>query len=230
MVSLVTDNLISRTKRLEILDEVTSTKDKYYMFNSGGVEVETGEFLHALVKLYKPRHVIETGTHLGISSMYMAQAMDENDKGHITTMEVLPEFKEWAEELWEDLELNHRIDCILESSLEVPMDKLPKEVDIAFLDSEPQFRFDEFKRFWDLVVPGGLIVIHDLHRNLGNHGDTYHDLHNWPYGDWWPKLGKYFQDLDVQVLYANNPRGMTIFQKAHPKDDHRRFLLGEIKE
>ena len=47
----------------------------YSMFNSGGVEVEVGEFLHSMVRVTKPMHILETGTHLGVSAAFMALAL-----------------------------------------------------------------------------------------------------------------------------------------------------------
>ena len=61
------------------------------MFNSGGVEVEVAELLYSLVRSIKPNRIVETGTHLGISSLYMALAARENNKGKVITYEIIPE-------------------------------------------------------------------------------------------------------------------------------------------
>lgn len=70
---------------LDLLPEPTNAEFK--MYNTGGVEQEVGEFLYGLVRILKPNHVLETGTHKGIASSYMGSALKENTKGKLTTVE-----------------------------------------------------------------------------------------------------------------------------------------------
>jgi len=209
--------MLARTKRLKIEPEVSDPNQKYSMFNSGGVEVEVAEMLYGLVRAWRPNIVVETGTHLGISSAYIAQALEDNRSGQLTTYEVIPPLLQNANALWFDLDLKHRIKGVLESSLTAEM---PEDIDFLFLDSEPQFRFDEFIRFWPNVKEGGLIAIHDLHPSLGRHGQTYHGVLDWPYGQWRPKLQSYITDFQVQLIHVPNPRGMVLFQKTRKTDDN----------
>lgn len=63
------------------------------MFDSFKVEVpkddsaSEGEkmLLHWLIRELKPETVVETGTHRGLATLYMAQALEENGKGHLHT-------------------------------------------------------------------------------------------------------------------------------------------------
>jgi predicted O-methyltransferase YrrM len=210
----ITDYILERTSRINTCPEVTLTPPGFSMFNSGGVEVEVGEFLYSLVRLIKPGFIVETGTHLGISSLYMALALSKNVKGSIWTYEVIPELQASAKELWKDLSISIFIRSILQPSLEAEVPPCP--IDILFLDSEPQFRFDEFLKFWEHVIPGGLIIIHDLHPSLGHHGETYHGIYDWPYGDFRTKIGPFIKSHQVQTISLPTPRGITIFQKEAP--------------
>jgi len=225
-MSKVTDLLTERTQRLKISPEVTPNGQAFQMFNDGGVEVEVAELLHSLIRVWKPKVVVETGTHLGISSAYMAAALKEEfeqngTEGKLTTYEIIPPHKKSAELLWTELGLSQFVECKLQASLTAEVEG---PIDFLFLDSEPNLRFDEFVKFFPYVAEGGLIGIHDLNENLGHHGNTWHNVYDWPYGFWQDKLGDYVTDFKVQTLHVPNPRGMTFFQKTRDRDENIRLL------
>ena len=225
MSSKITEDLLDRTNKLEVIQEVSAGGEGFSMFNSGGIEVEVAELLYGLIRCWQPTTIVETGTHLGVSSAYMAQALEDNKKGDLITYEVIPSLLKQAKALWTDLQLNGRITGVLQPSLQATI-QIP--INFLFLDSEPQYRFDEFIKFWPLVSEGGLIAIHDLHPSLGKHGQVHHGVLDWPYGEWEPKLGKYVKDLDVQMIHVPNPRGMVLLQKTRPTDENIRYLRGCI--
>jgi predicted O-methyltransferase YrrM len=51
------------------------------------VELEIGELLYAVVRALKPKVVVETGTHKGFSALMIAQALKENEVGHLYTID-----------------------------------------------------------------------------------------------------------------------------------------------
>lgn len=208
----ITEYFKKKTYLLNVQPEITLSPPGFSMFNTGGVEVEVAEFLYSFTKLVKPGFVLETGTHLGISSSYIAQACKENNKGSLWTYEVISELQQQAKELWSDLGLTNFINSLLQPSLDA---EIPStfNIDLLFLDSEPQYRFDEFLKFWNLVTPGGFIIIHDLDGSLGHHGQTHHGVYNWPYGDYRIKIGKFIENNEVQIFSFPTPRGLVVFQK-----------------
>lgn len=209
----ITDYILSKTKRLTISPEISPGNHGFSMFNDAGTEVEVSEFLYGLVRLIKPEHILETGTHLGVSTVYMAQAMKENGKGYLVTFEINSEHHRNSQLMLRDVDVHDLVDFQLKPSLsfECPEDRV---YDLLFLDSEPQLRFDEFVKFWPCLRPGGYIVIHDLNDQLGHHGMTHHNIYDWPYGDFREKLGSYIKDGLVNIISFENPRGMTMFQKT----------------
>ena len=68
----ITDYILARTNKIKTENEITNAE--FEMFNTGGVEVEVAELLYSLVSVWKPNFILETGTHLGISSAYMGLA------------------------------------------------------------------------------------------------------------------------------------------------------------
>lgn len=223
-MSALTKHLLSFSERIKTEPEITPGGEHFKMFNTGGVEVEVAELLYSLVRCWKPRVVVETGTHLGISSAYIAEALRDNGSGYLTTYEVIPSLKQQAEALWEDLGLTNHVQCLLQPSLTA---QVTSPIDFLFLDSEPQYRFDEFLKFWPLVKEGGLIAIHDLHPSLGHHGQTHHNTYDWPYGYWRDKLSSFVEKFDVQLIHVPNPRGMVLFQKTKETDENI-VLLREV--
>lgn len=228
----ITASILAKTSLIAEEQEVSPNGPNFNMFNDGGVEVEIAELLYSLVRVWKPKNAVETGTHLGISAAYIAAALQKEQeqsghKGKVTTYEILPEFQAQAIKLWKDLEVDPWIDTKLEKSYDADIEG---DIDFLFLDSEPQLRFDEFIKFFPQVSYGGLIIIHDLNNSLGHHGQTHHDEYDWPYGYWVPKLGNYVKDLKVQTIHVPNPRGCTIFQKTKHTDENIVHLRGEDDE
>lgn len=204
---------------------------RYSMFNTGSTEVEVAEFLYALVNLIKAEKILETGTHYGISAAYMAKALKDHIGGRwdgtmgVTTLEVMPQYRDAAIELWKKLRVIDQVDPVLQPSVLFETDV---QYDLIFLDSEPQYRFDEFVKFWPNCRPGGFILIHDLHTHLGHTGETHHHVFDWPYGDFREKIGPYIKSHDVQVVSFGSPRGFTLFQKVGNDFSANRLLKGEI--
>ena len=197
-----------------------ATATDWTAFTSGGVECEVGAFLYALVKIMKPTNILETGTYTGISSSYMAYAMKENNKGNLITFEVNRSYHREANKRWKDLKLSDYIDSRLQPSLDYTPDR---EFDLVLLDSEPNLRFDEFDKVIDNVVDGGLIIIHDLHPDLGQSGETHHGVLNWPYGVLSDRMVSMLKNHEMQTFNFFTPRGITLFQKKHD-----RFLSTKI--
>jgi len=222
-MSKTTDYVLENTNKLQIYPEVTGGDHGFSMFNDAGTEVEVSEFLYSLVRMLKPNYILETGTHVGVSSAYMALALEENKKGSMTTFEILPELRVKAVALWDDLNISGLIESHLYSSLLGPLPVQP--IDFLFLDSEPQLRFDEFIRYWPLVPLGGFIAIHDLHPKMGHEDWVVHDMYDWPWGDFRTKLGQYIKNGEVSIMHFPTPRGFTFFQKVDPnKFEYVKYL------
>src|SRR6059058_1824910 len=64
--------------------------ERWSMFDSMTAEVEVLEFLRTLVTTTKPNLVVETGTFMGVSTLWMAEAMKQNGFGKIITCEFDP--------------------------------------------------------------------------------------------------------------------------------------------
>jgi predicted O-methyltransferase YrrM len=212
--------LISEKGGLPVLREVTN--NNYGMFNTGGVECEVGELLYSLVRITKPKEILETGTYYGISSTYMGLAVKENGFGRITTLDLI--YHPEAKKIHSDLELTSVINQVEINSLIFEPDT---QYSLILLDTEPSIRFEEFKNFFDFLCPGGLIIIHDLHPHLSYSPNQNKDLpySHWPFGNFIPDLGdKYIKEFRIQTFSLPTPRGITIFQKESNEMSYVTFL------
>lgn len=197
--------------------EVEST-GKFYSFNDAGVEIETGEFLYGMIRVLKPANVLETGTHWGIGSAYMGQALKDNGTGQLDTLEFLPEIRDRAVKRFEDLGLSDVISAHFgDARVYDPGDK---RYGFILLDTEPQTRFSELVRFYDYLIPGGFVFIHDLHRHMGQVGQNPDHPKEpfWPWGKIPDIIKRWVSDGNLRPMHFPTPRGLTGFYKPDPGD------------
>ncbi len=128
------------------------------MFDSQTAEVEVLEFLKNLVTTVKPKLVVETGTFMGISTLWIAEGLKQNGFGRVITCESDPVVFAKAKERIAASGLAEWIDFRNESSLNL---RVEGTIDILFSDSDVPLREQEVRRFLPQISPHGLILIHD---------------------------------------------------------------------
>lgn len=206
---------------LKISPEVTDNEGKgYAMADTGAVSYEDAEYLWGLVRLIKPKHILETGTFTGLSSLYMAQALKENGRGDLVTLEVEMTHKLRAEDLWRKCGVSDYVTCKLQSSLEF---QTQEQYELIFLDSEPQTRFIELVKFFPYLMDAGFLLIHDLHGHLGQTGAINPDHpkdKNWPWGELPEQVKEWLKTDKLRLITLPASRGMVMFYKPK-KDDYR---------
>lgn len=220
----ITDYLINKSKGLLTLtDEVSShpgtTGIVYKQFNSGSTEVEVSEYLYALVKLLKPDNILETGCYSGISAMYMGQALKENGRGSITTLEIDISHIERAAKLWRTVGVDEQIAAILTPSLDY---QPAKDYQLFFLDSELHLRFHELAKFYPYLKQGGYVLIHDMPKGLcqGNVAPDHPDFKSWPVGDIPQEISNLVKEDKLRPMHFPNPRSMIGLYKTQ-EDEYK---------
>lgn len=185
-------------------------------FNSGGVECETGEFLYGLVRLVKPKYILETGTHHGIGASYMGLACKANGFGEVHTIEFLPENHAIARNRFRKLDIDR---YVVGSLMDVAEYEPELKYQLILLDTEPQTRFAELLKFYESLDEGGYIFIHDLHRHMHQIEVADHEF-AWPYGEIPDEMRKLVLDDKLRPFHFATPRGLTGFYKTS-KDDYK---------
>src|SRR5437868_2392240 len=133
------------------------------MFDSMTAEVEVLEFLRTLVTTLKPQLVVETGTFMGISTLWIAEALQQNGFGRVITCEFDPVVFAKARERIAASPHRDLIELRNESSLEM---NVAGTIDLLFSDSDMPVREQEVRRFLPQMNPHGIILMHDASSHL----------------------------------------------------------------
>jgi caffeoyl-CoA O-methyltransferase len=122
-------------------------------------EHEVSFFLRALTRLAKPRLIIETGSFHGFTTVALAAALQDNDRGKVISLELDPVAAAVARERIASAGLSRWATVTVASSLEWS----PEEpIDMAFLDAGSGWhRAHEFMHLRDHMHPGTLVAVHD---------------------------------------------------------------------
>lgn len=118
------------------------------------VDPEVAHLLGLLVGLVQPEQVLEIGTAIGCSAIYMARAMQQ---GTITTIELQQERYELALENFKRVGVTEKIHAVL-GDARVLVPKLEQQYDFIFMDAA-KGQYQEFLTVADRILkPGGLLV------------------------------------------------------------------------
>lgn len=133
------------------------------MYDSMTAEVEVLEFLRTLVTTVKPSLVVETGSFLGASTLWIAEGLKRNGFGRIISCEFDPVVFAKAREKIDGSGLSDWIDLRNESSLEMQVEGA---IDLLFSDSDLPIREQEVRRFLPQIAPNGIVLMHDASSHL----------------------------------------------------------------
>ncbi|HTV15927.1 MAG TPA: class I SAM-dependent methyltransferase [Acidobacteriaceae bacterium] len=138
--------------------------ERWHMYDSMTAEAEVLEFLRTLVTTLKPNLIVETGSFLGVSTVWMAEGLRSNGFGRIVSVEFDPVVFAKAEENVVASGLAEWIDLRNGSSLEL---EISGTIDLLFSDSDLDIREQEVRRFLPQLSPTGLILMHDASSHPG---------------------------------------------------------------
>ncbi len=169
--------------------------ERWSMYDSMTAEVEVLEFLRTLVTTIKPNLVVETGTFMGVSTLWIAEALRLNGFGRIVSCEYDPKVFETAKQKIEASEFRDLIDLRNESSLEMKVDGI---IDLFFSDSDMPIREQEVRRYLPQISPFGLILMHDASSHLKQVREAALKLE---------------RDALISVVLLPTPRGLVVAQK-----------------
>jgi predicted O-methyltransferase YrrM len=133
------------------------------MYDSMTAEAEVLEFLRAVVIATKPKLVVETGTFMAESTLWIAEGLKANGRGKVITCEFDPVVFTTAQERINGSGLGDWIECRNQSSLQL---EVQGEIDLLYSDSDLPVREQEVRRFLPQVSPTGLILMHDASSHL----------------------------------------------------------------
>ena len=217
-MSGVVDRIIERDKELSVIPYGIGNYHEFLQndrknsdgSNPSGIAIEEGMLLYSLIRCFRPDHVLETGTNLGISARFIGLALEDNHKGELVTIE---HDGTVAKLVWEKLQHYARIRLMC-GKVE---DFDPKDTvfDFMWLDTELNTRYAELERFYEHASPGCVMCVHDMC-----------DLDMPEFGGVPEKMRSLLHMGRLRVIPIHTEHGVTIFQKHNLEDGATKYIEG----
>lgn len=109
-----------------------------------------GKLLELIVKMFRPKNVLEIGAFTGYSALCMAAGLE--DDAVIDTCEVDDELESLAQSFFDRSPYGHKIHLHVGSALDIAP-KLGKQFDLVFMDGDKR----EYPAYYDMLMDGGLL-------------------------------------------------------------------------
>ena len=114
-----------------------------------------GRLLKMLVRMVRPKNILEVGTFSGYSAICMAEGLDEG--GTVYTYEIDDELEDFTRPWIEGSPVADKIRFIIGDALkEAP--RLGVEFDMAFIDGNKRNYVEAYETVMPLLRPGGFIL------------------------------------------------------------------------
>lgn len=114
-----------------------------------------GRLLKMLVRMIRPKNILEVGTFSGYSAICMAEGLDRS--GTVYTYEINDELEDFTRPWIEGSPVADRIRFIIGDALtEAP--KLGVEFDMTFIDGDKRTYIDTYEMALNVLRPGGFIL------------------------------------------------------------------------
>lgn len=119
------------------------------------IQPEITQFLKVLLKINKPKNILEIGTAIGYSAILMAEST--SDDTHVTTIERSDDMVEMAIENINKFNFKGRIE-VLKGEADYILDSLDEKYDFIFLDAAKGHYKELFDHSMRLIQTNGVIV------------------------------------------------------------------------
>jgi len=114
-----------------------------------------GKFLEFIVKMMRPKMILEIGTYTGYSAIAMAQGLQADACIH--TIDINPELEDFAKSYFIKAEVEHQVEFHQGNALNI-IPNLDEVFDLVFIDADKI----NYKKYFDMVLPkmrkGGFII------------------------------------------------------------------------
>ncbi len=136
------------------------------------LQKETAQLLRVLLKMIKPKEILEIGTAIGYSSILMAQSLNLECK--ITTIELDPLLVDIAINNINNANLSNNIQVIEGDAISV-LPLLTKKYDLIFIDANKSRYKEYFDMGKDMLNNGGVIISDNvLYKGMTAVDDSIH--------------------------------------------------------
>lgn len=149
-----------------------------------------GNFLNLLIHMVKAQSLLEIGTAIGYSTIWLGRAAEKTG-GHLTTIDMNKDRLARALQYFERAKLQNRITA-LEGDARKILQSLGSTFDFVFIDAAKGEYLDYLSLIYPLITPGGLLVVDNvLFRGWVVPGSTFVPKYERMVG----RLRQFLQDL-----------------------------------
>lgn len=122
--------------------------------------------LYALVRILQPRICVEIGSYKGDSSVWIAQALEDNGEGQLVCVDPFIGVGEGKRPIFvekvESLGLGHKV-RLIEMRSELALDHVPARIDFLFIDGDHSMKgcLLDIEKYVPRLTRGGVVAFHD---------------------------------------------------------------------
>lgn len=114
-----------------------------------------GKFLSMISSIIRPKYILEIGGFTGYGTACLAMGLQE--EGKIISIEKNPELKGFADDIYEDLGISHKIDQRIGDARDI-ISTLDYSFDLVFIDAAKRQYIDYFEMVLPCIRKGGVIL------------------------------------------------------------------------
>jgi len=146
---LVVDELVKETKKLGGAAQMQ-------------IAPEQAQFFELLVKISQSTKCLEIGTFTGLSALAIARGLPKD--GKVLTIDISDEFLNLAKKFWIKGGVDHKINSIIGSGLEVMQSMIDRQdfFDFIFIDADKNNYPNYYELGLKLLPPNGIILIDNM--------------------------------------------------------------------
>ncbi|MCX7818222.1 MAG: O-methyltransferase [Kiritimatiellae bacterium] len=155
-------NSPAEAKVLEVLEDVFRNQRR----GSMSVPPDDGRILRLLTEAIGAKHVVEIGTSVGYSGLWIALGL-QSTGGRLTTFEIDAGRAARARENFARAGVSNIV-TLIEGDAHETVKRLRDPIDLLFLDADKEGYIDYLEKLLPLVRPGGLIVAHNMDERMAH--------------------------------------------------------------
>lgn len=121
---------------------------------------QTGALLHVLALACAARRIVEVGTAIGVSTLYLARALPED--GKVVSFDIDSERQNAARTYLERAGVADRCDLRLKDAREGLVELEPGAYDVAFIDGTKTQYSDYLERLLPLLRNGAMLIVDNV--------------------------------------------------------------------
>ena len=122
------------------------------------ISISQCHFLHFIIKIIKPKNILEIGTFTGLSALTMGLAMDENSK--LTALDKNKETSDVAMSFFKKAKIDNKINLLINNAIVSLKDlyNKKKQFDFIFIDADKENYINYFEKSLKMLKKSGIII------------------------------------------------------------------------